>query len=145
MSEVVHLQKTISDDIILNPAAGNELWSRKESVRNRHINCFNDAIEKLNHKLSQNNTKYRYEAGKIVRIDGGSELGEEDNYVQEPEDNHTKEHHQDQSRSEFWNRKSHTIAVLVLFVSILLFLFGDGILIRPLGLLWNYLQTIINY
>ena len=44
---IVHIQRTISDDIILNPSAGNQLWSRRESIRDKHIRRFKRAVDIL--------------------------------------------------------------------------------------------------
>lgn len=38
--DIVHIQIAIPDDIILDPSGGNKRWSRKESVRDRHISRF---------------------------------------------------------------------------------------------------------
>ena len=126
----VHIQRVIPDDIIPNPSAGNELWSRKKSVRDMHIRLFKEAVDILNYRLSQNNAKYRYESGKMVRVNGGPELPEEDNHIQEPDDNHTQEHHQNKNRSEFWNRRNYILMFVAVIVAALMFFFGDGILIR---------------
>ena len=65
----------------------------------------------------------------------------ENNGIQDPNDNQIPEHHQNQNRSEFWNRRSYRIAVVGIIVAILVLCFGEGILIRPLRWVWNYLQT----
>ena len=74
--EGVHIQKTIPDDIIPNPSAGNELWSRKESVRNRHIKLFKDLVDDINDRILRNNSKCLYnmkgESVHLVRLDTGS-------------------------------------------------------------------------
>ena len=140
---IVYIQITISDDIIPNPNAGNELWSRKESIRDRHIRCFKGAVDILNYRLSQNDAKYRYELGggfvQMVRFDTGLDVPEENKGVQEPNDNQIPERYQNQSRIEFWNERSYRIAVaavvvaiLGVIVAILVLLFGDGILRPPL-------------
>ena len=153
--EGVHIQKTIPDDIILNPSAGNELWSRKESVRDNHIKFFKGAVDILNHRLFQSNAKYRYELSgefvQMVSLDAGLGVPEESNDIQGQSDNQTPEYHQNRkdsdiqkpddnqpqkrSRSEFWNRKHYRImfvgiiiAALALIIAILGFLFGNGIL-----------------
>ena len=145
--EGVHIQRTIPDDIIPNPYAGNELWSRKKSIRDRHISLFKGAVDKLNHRLSQNNAKYHYkldgEAVQMVRLDTGLDVRKEDSSIQKKDDNQPPEHHQNQSRSESWNRKSYIIAVVAVIFAILEFAFGDGILRPLLHLLWNYLKTLL--
>lgn len=147
LCEGVHIQITIPDDIILNPSAGNELWSRKESVRDRHISLFKGALDLLNHRLCQNNARYRYELGdesvEMVRLDTGLEVSKKDSGIQKQDDNQTPEHHRKKSRSEFWKRKNYMIAVVAVIFAFLEFAFGSGILIRPLHWLWNYLQTFL--
>ena len=128
VSGIVYIQETIPDNII--SPGGEPPWTRPESVRNKHINRFNEAVAKLNYRLSQNNAKYRYESGKMVRVNGGPELPEEDNHIQEPDDNHTQEHHQNKNRSEFWNRRNYILMFVAVIVAALMFFFGDGILIR---------------
>ena len=144
--ERVHFQETIPEDIILNPFAGNELWSRKESDRDNHIRIFKETVERINHILSQNNAKYRYDLGgesvQMVRQDTRLDMPKEDSDIQEPDDNQIPERHQNQSRSESWNRKGYRIAVVGVIVAILVLCFGEGILIRPLRWVWNYLQTL---
>lgn len=151
--EGVHIQKTIPDDIIPNPHAGNEPWSRKESVRNNHIRLFKGAVDILNHRLAQSNAKYRYklrgESVQMVKLDTGldvpkqeSNIQKENSGIQEPDDNQTSRHHRDQGHSEFWNRKTYTITVVGVIFVIFTFAFGDGIFRPLLQRLWNYLQTI---
>ena len=95
----------------------------------------------INYKLSQNNTEYSCKLNdgfvQIVRLDTRLDVPEENIDMQKSDGNQATGHHQDQSRSEFWNRKSHRIAiasfifvVLAVIISILIFLFGDGILRR---------------
>ena len=67
----------------------------------------------------------------------------ENNGIQDPNDNQIPEHHQNQNRSEFWNKRSYRIAVGGIIVAILVLFFGEGILIRPLRWVWNYLQTLL--
>ena len=67
----------------------------------------------------------------------------ENNGIQDPNDNQIPEHHQNQNRSEFWNRRSYGIAVGGIIVAILVLCFGEGILMRPLRWVWNYLQTLL--
>ncbi|RKU25499.1 hypothetical protein C6497_15600 [Candidatus Poribacteria bacterium] len=153
--DIVHIQIMIPDNIIPNPHAGNELWSRKESVRNRHISFFKEALEKLNHRLSQNNAKYRYEMDEesvqIVRFDNGLDVPKDDSSIQEKDNNQTPEHPHNQSRSEFWSKKNYIISkknyiigvVGVIFV-ILDFAFGNAILKPLLHWLWNYLQPLLQ-
>ena len=165
--EGVHIQRTIPDDIIPNPSAGNELWSRKEFVRDMHINLFKGAMDKLNYRLSQHNAKYRYElrgeAVQMVRHDTGLGVPEEESDIQEtddhqtpkrhqnqkesdiqdPNDNQIPKHHQNQNRSEFWHRRGYRIAVVGVIVAILVLCFGEGILIRPLRWVWSHLQTLL--
>ena len=137
VSGIVYLQGTIPDNII--SPGGEPPWTRPESVRNKHINLFNDAAAKLNYRLSQNNAKYRYESGKMVRVNGGPELPEEDNHIQEPDDNHTQEHQQNKNRSEFWNRKIYIITLVGVIIVFLDFAFDSGMLIRLFHWVWNYL------
>lgn len=146
---IVHIQIAISDDIIPNPSAGNELWSRKASVRNRHIRLFKEAVDILNRSLDQGNAKYRYElSGESIQMVGlDTELDvpkQESGDIQEPDDSQTPEHHRDQSHSEFWNKKNYIItrvglivAVVVLIFTALIFFFGDGILRPLLPRVWN--------
>ena len=70
----------------------------------------------------------------IINIipDAGSDVSEENDNIQEPNDNQDTEDHQDQSHSEFWSRKGYYISVVGVVVAILVFLFGDGILKSPL-------------
>ena len=162
MYRIVHIQITISDNIMLNPGAGNEQWSRKASMRDRHISRFKGAVDMLNHRLFQNNAKYRYDLGsgfvQVVRLDTGSDVPEghhsiqepNDNQppehhqnqgnseIQEPNDNQIQEHHQNQNRPEFWNKRNFIIGVIALIVIILDFAFGNSILIH----LWNHLPTL---
>ena len=169
---IVYIQKTIPDDIIRDPNAGNALWSRKESVRNRHISRYKGAVDILNYRLSQKNTKYRYELTstfiQMVKLDAGLDAPEQDGSIQEPkskstgstvsrtndnqkkgsgiqkpDDNQTQKHHQNQSRNEFWNRRGYRIAVVGVIFVILDFAFGSGILIRPLRWVWSHLQTLL--
>ena len=143
VSAIVHLQKTMPDNII--SPGGEPLWTRTESMRNRHINRFNDAVTRLNHRLSQNNAKYRYESGKMIRIDGGLDMSENGNDTKEPDSNRAKERDQSQSHSESLDWKSYKIGVwglrigiwgfvcsfLGLLVTILGILFGGEFLITP--------------
>ena len=151
---IVRIQITIPDDIIPNPSAGNRKWSRVESVRDRHISLFKGAVDKLNHRLSQNNAKCHYkldgETVQMVKLDTGLDVPEEhssiekkDSGIQKKNDNQKPEHHQNQSRSESWNRKNYIIAVVLVILAILEFAFGDGILRPLLHLLWNYLKTLL--
>lgn len=139
MYRIVHIQRTIPDNIIPNPHAGNQKWSRKESVRDRHIKRFKGTVDLLNHRLFQNNAKCRYDLGsgfvQMVNLDPGSDVPEEDSGIQKQDNNQPSEHHQDQSRSESWNRKHYIIAVVILVLTALgvifaalVFFFGDGIL-----------------
>ena len=131
--ECVHIQNT-----------GNGRWDRQESTRDRHINHFKWAVDKLNYRLSQNNAKYRYELGgeavQMVELGTGLDVPKEDSSIQKQDDNQPPEH-QNQSRSEFWNRKHYIIAVVILVLTALGVFFGDGILIRPLHWVWNHLQA----
>ena len=151
--EAVHIQKAIPDNIILNPAAGNKLWSRKESVRDRHISLFKEAVDMLNHRLSQSNVKFRYElrgeSVQMVKLDTGLDVPKEDRGIQKEDsgvekkdNNQPSEHHQNQSRSESWNRKIYIYTFVMVILAILEFAFGDGILRPILHWVWNYLQTI---
>ena len=139
---IVYIQRTIPDNIIRNPNAGNQRWSRKESVRNRHIKLFKDSVDDINDRILKNNSKCLYnlegESIQLVRLDTGLDVPEGHNSIQEPNDNQIQEHHQNQSRSEFWNKRNFIIAVIALIFIILDFAFGDRILIR----IWNYLPTI---
>ena len=145
--EGVHIQSTRSDDIIPNPSAGNELWSRKESVRDNHIKLFKGVVDIINYRLSQHNAKYCYkldgDSVQMVRLDTGLDVPEGNSDTQEPDNNQPAEHHQNQNRSEFWNRKHYVIAVIVGGAAFLELAFGDGILIPLFSWLWNYLQTIL--
>ena len=156
--EKVYMQITIPDNIILHPSAGNKLWSRKESVRDRHISLFKGAVDKLNHRLSQHSTKYRYklsgESVQMVRVDTGLDVPKEENGIEKKGDNQPPErqkknnnqppeHHQNQNRSEFWNKKHYVIAVIVGGATFLELAFGDGILIPLFSSLWNYLKTFL--
>ena len=156
MYRIVHIQITIPDDIIPNPHAGNKPWSRKESVRNRHISRYKGAVDLLNHRLFQNNAKHRYDLSngyvQMIILDTESDVSEKNNGIQEPNDNKTPEHHQNQgdsntqepcdnrnaeqhqkrSRSEFWSRISYGIAVVGVIIALLGLIFGDGILRQPL-------------
>ena len=167
MYRIVHIQITIPDDIALNPYGGEKLWSRKASVRDRHISLFKGAVDKLNHRLSQSNFKHHYElSGESIQMigsDTGLEAPEEDSSIQkkddnqtpvhhqnqedsgiqEPDNNQTPVHHQNHSRSEFWHRRGYRIAVVGVIVAILVLCFGEGILIRPLHWGWNHLQTVL--
>ena len=136
----VHIQKTIPDDIILNPSAGNELWSRKESVRDRHIRLFQFSVDDINDRILKNNSKCLFnmegESVQLVRLDTGLDVPEETDNNQPPE------HHQNQSRSEVWNKRNYIIAVVLLILTAVGVFFGNGILIPPLRWVWDYLQTI---
>ena len=138
MSEIVHLQKTIPDDIILREDGGNELWSRKKSVRDKHINLFNAAMAKLNHRLLQNNAKYRYESGKLIPIDEGLDMSENGNDTKEPDSNRAKEHNQNQSYSESLDWKSYKIGVWGLKIGIW------GLVCSFLGLLFTILGILFG-
>ena len=145
--DIVHIQIAIPDNIMLNPSAGNELWSRKESVRDRHINRFKGAVGILNYRLSQNKAKYRYELDselvQMVRLDTQSEVPKEDSGIEKKDDNQTPEHNHIQSRSEIWNRRNFILCLVMAVFTILLFAFGDGILMPLLQRLWTYLQTFL--
>ena len=144
---IIHIRIAIPDDIILNPSAGNKLWSRKESVRDRHISRFKGAVDILNYKLSQNKAKYRYELdGKfvqMVRLDTRSDVPKEDSGIEKKDDNQTPEHNHLQSRSEIWGRKNYILGFVMVVVAILEFAIGDGILRPLLQRLWIYLQTFL--
>ena len=123
----------------MNPYAGNELWSRQESVRDEHIGLFNQAVGRLNYRLSQSKVKYRYdETGGIVNANSELDVPVENNRIQNPDDNQTPEHRQNQNHSELWNKRNFIIAVIALIFIILDFAFGDSFLIR----LWNHFPTI---
>jgi hypothetical protein len=152
--DIVHIQIAIPDDIILNPAAGNELWSRKESVRDKHISRFKGAVDILNDRLSQNKAKYRYELdGKFVQmvgLDTRSDVPKEDSRIEKKDDNQTSEHNHVQSRSESWARKTYiltfvgvVVAILGVVVAILTFAIGSGSLRPLLQKLGIYLQTFL--
>ena len=142
---IVHIRIAIPDDIILNPSAGNKRWSRKESVRDRHIHRFKGAVDMLNCRLSQNKAKYRYQLDsefiQMVKVDTELDVPKEDSSIEKKDNTQTPEHHQNQSRSEFWNRKLYIITFVAVILAALIFFFGDGILIGPLRWGWNYLQT----
>ena len=156
---IVHIQITVPDDIILNPHGGEKLWSRKESVRDRHISLFKQSMDKLNYRLSQHNAKYRYElrgeSVQMVRVNTGLDVPKEKSDIQKQDNNQpperqkknnnqSSEPHQNQSHSEIWNRRNYIIAVVLLILTALGVFFGNGILIPPLRWVWNYLQTILN-
>ena len=144
---IVHIRITIPDNIISHPSDGNELWSRKESVRDRHISRFKEAVDILNHRLSQNKAKYRYELdGKsvqMVRLDTQSEAPKEDSGIEKKDDNQTPEHNHIPSRSEIWARKNYILGFGVFVLAILEFAIGDGVLRPLLQRLWIYLQTLL--
>ena len=144
---IVHIRITIPDDIILNSSAGNKLWSRKESVRDRHISRFKGAVDILNYRLSQNKAKYRYELdGKFVQmvsLDTRSDVPKEDSGIEKKDDNQTPEHNHIQSPSEIWGRKNYILGFVMVVLTILVFAIGDGILIPLLQRLWTYLQTFL--
>lgn len=145
--DIVHIQIAIPDDIILDPSGGNKRWSRKESVRDRHISRFKGAVDILNYRLSQNKAKYCYELdGKfvqMVRLDTRSDVPKEDSSIEKKNDNQTPEHNHVQSRSDSWGRKNYIIGCVGVVVAILGLVFGNGILIPPLQRLWIYLQTFL--
>ena len=120
---------------------GFKLWS-PESVYDEYIEFFNGVVNKLNRRLSEHKVKYRYkldgESVQMVRQDTQLDVPKEDSDIQQPDDNQPPEHHQNQSLTEFWNKKSYRIAVIVVILTALLFLFGDNVLVR----LWDYLPTI---
>ena len=152
---IVHIQIEIPDDFILNPNAGSKLWSRKVSIRNNHIEFFKEVVDTLNHRLAQSNVKCSYKLNRnsvqMVRLDTGLDtskkesniqeengnIQEENSDIQEPKDNQTPKHHQNQSRGEFWNRKTFVFTVVGVIVAVLIFLFGDGILKPLLPWWWN--------
>ena len=146
--DIVHIQIAIPDNIILNPSGGNELWSRKESVRDKHISRFKGSVDILNDRLSQNKAKYRYELDgefvQMVRLDTRSDVPKEDSSIEKKNDNQTPEHNHVQSRSEFWGRKNYILGLVMVVVAILGLVFGNGILIPLLQSLWDYLQTFLN-
>ena len=104
-------------------------------------------MDDINDRILKNNSKCLYnlegESIQLVRLDTGLDVPEGHNSIQEPNDNQTPEHHQNQSRSEILNRRNYIIAVVGLIFLILTFIFGDGILKPLLHLLWNYLQTLL--
>ena len=145
---IIHIRIAIPDDIILNPSAGNKLWSRKKSVRDRHISRFKGGVDILNYRLSQNDAKYRYELdGKfvqMVRLDTGldgpkqdSSIQKENSGIQKKDNNQTPAHHQNQGRSEIWNRRNYILMFLAVILAALMLLFGDGILRPLLHWVWN--------
>ena len=144
---IVHIRITIPDNIISHPSAGNERWSRKESVRDRHISRFKRSVDILNYRLSQNKAKYRYELDsklvQMVRLDTQSEVPKEDSSIEKKDDNQTPEHNHIQSRSKIWNRRNFILCLVMAVFTILLFAFGDGILMPLLQRLWTYLQTFL--
>ena len=168
MCQGVYIQRAIPDDIIPNPSAGNERWSRKESDRDRHIKLFKDAVDDINDRILKNNSKCLYTLERasiqLVRLDTGLDVPEKNNDIQgqndnqtpahdqnqkdsdiqELDDNQIPEHHQNQSRSELWNRRNFIIGVLMLFFTAVGVLFGTGILIPSLRWVWNHLQPILK-
>lgn len=145
--DIVHIRIAIPDDIILSSSDGNKRWSRKESVRDKHISRFKGAVDILNYRLSQNKAKYRYELdGKfvqMVRLDTRSDVSKEDSSIEKKNDNQIPEHNHVQSRSEFWGRKNYILGLVMVVVAILEFAIGDGILRPLLQKLWIYLQTFL--
>ena len=155
MCEGVHIQKTIHDDIIPNPHAGNELWSRKASVRDKHIRLFKGAVDILNHRLAQSNAKYRYELSgeslQMVGLDTGldapkqnSGVQKENGDIQESDDNQTPKHHQKRSRRKYWDWKNRKVEYVLVGLALSDFLIGDRLLIRGIDWLWNHLPTILE-
>ena len=75
---IVYIQRTIPDNIIPNPSAGNELWSRKESARNRHIKLFKDSVDDISDRILKNNSKCLYnmkgESVHLVRLNTGLDV-----------------------------------------------------------------------
>ena len=67
----------------------------------------------------------------------------DNNGIQEPDDNQIPEHHQNQNRSEFWNRKFYFIGGMGLILAFLDIAFGDRILIRLFRWVWSHLQTLL--
>ena len=145
--QIVYIQRTIPDNIILNPYAGEKIWSRKESVRNRHIKLFKDSVDDINDRILKNNSKCLYtlegESLQLVGFDTGLEIPEEESGIQETNDNQTPKHDQDKSGIEFWNKRSHRIAVAGVVVAILILFFGDGILKPLFPDIWDYLRTLL--
>lgn len=145
--DIVHIQIAIPDNIMLNPSDGNKRWSRKESVRDRHISRFKRAVDILNYRLSQNKAKYRYELdGKfvqMVRLDTRLDVPKEDSGIEKKDDNQTPEHNHIQSPSEIWGRKNYKLGFVMVVSTILLLAIGDGILRPLLQRLWTYLQTFL--
>ena len=95
---IVYIQRTIPDNIALNPYGGEKRWSRKESVRNRHIKLFKDSVDDINDKILKNNSKCLYtlerESIQLVRFDTGLYVPEKNNDIQGQNDNQTSEHDQ---------------------------------------------------
>jgi hypothetical protein len=145
--DIVHIRIAIPDDIILNPSGGNKRWSRKESVRDKHISRFKGSVDILNYRLSQNKAKYRYELDskfvQMVRLDTRSDVPKEDSSIEKKDDNQTPEHNHIQSRSESWGRKTYILSSVMVVFAILEFAIGGGILRPLLQRLWIYLQTFL--
>ena len=165
---IVYIQITIPDNFALNPHGGENLWSRKESVRDRHIKLFKDLVDDINDRILKNNSKCLYslkgESVQLIRLNTGLDVPEEESGIQENDDKQNpelhqkkqesdipanddkppKKLHQNQNRSEFWNRRNYRIAVVGVIIAVLVLCFGEGILIPPLRWLWNHLPTILN-
>ena len=106
-------------------------WDREVPLYEEYNRHFETAVDGLNCRLFQHEIKYRY----VLR--GGSvEMAN----LNAEEDNQPPERHPNQSLTEFWNKKSYRIAVIVVILTALLFLFGDNVLVR----LWDYLPTTIK-
>jgi hypothetical protein len=166
---IVYIQRTIPDDILPNPNAGNQLWNRKESVRNWHIKLFKDSVDDINDRILKNNSKCLYtlegEFVQLVRLGTGLEVPEGESGIQETDDKqnselqqkkkesdiletddkHPPKLHQNQSRSEFWYKRNYRIAVIVaILTAAAVILTGLSLLFGDniLIRLWNHLPTI---
>ena len=144
---IVHIQRTIPNDIIINPNAGNKKWSRKESIRNRHIKLFKDSVDDINDRILKNNSKSLYtlesESVQLVRLDTRLDVPEEESGIQETDDNQNTEHHQKRSRGKSWDWRNRKVEYTLLGLAFLDVLIGDRLLIRGIHWVWNHLQTLL--
>ena len=154
---IVYIQIAIPDNFALNPHRGEKLWSRKESVRNRHIKLFKDSVDDISDRILKNNSKCLYnmkgESVHLVRLDTGLDVPEEtdnnqnqrkeDSDVQEPNDNQTPEQHQKRSHGKSWDWRNRKVEYALLGLAFLDVLIGDRLLIRGIHWVWNYLQTLL--
>ena len=80
----------------------------------------------------------------MVRLDTGSDVPEENNDIQEPDDNQPSEHHQERSSRKYWDWKNRKVEYVLLGLAFSDCFLGDRLLIRGVDWVRDHLPTILE-